>query len=460
MDLLARYRWLTVALPVLIIGIVELLADSVLDPALPFPADTAVVVAVVAFVAIALWWVAWQRIDRLAGDLDRRNRQLERRTATARALHQASVAITVLADLDEILRTIATNARTILDADVAVLVLAGQAGRPARLVRSGHERHFRTSAEAPLAGEDPSGAVSRAWSTGDVADTSLPELDELVRPEARVATLAAPLQRGGSTIGSLAVGSTAARAFSVDDVEALASLANQAAIAIENARLHDELRGLAIVAERERIAREMHDGLAQVLGYVNTKSQAVEELLLAGRADVARTHLAELAAAARSIYVDVREAILGLSSPIDPSRGIVAPIEEYATRFADSAKLAVRVDASAGAAQVPLAPEVQAQVFRIVQEALTNVRKHARAGRVSIGIRDDGPDLVITITDDGVGGTPGDAPDAGWPRYGARAMLDRAAAVGAALDWTGRPGEGTTVRLRIPVSGVASGATH
>ena len=100
----------------------------------------------------------------------------------------------------------------------------------------------------------------------------------------------------------------------------LSSLANQAAIAIENARLQARLRELAVVAERERIAREMHDGLAQVLGYVNTKSQAIEELLVAGRTDEARDQLAELAAAARSIYVDVREAILGLRSPVIPGR--------------------------------------------------------------------------------------------------------------------------------------------
>ena len=120
------------------------------------------------------------------------------------------------------------------------------------------------------------------------------------------------------------VGSGRARGFEVDEVETLSSLANQAAIAIENARLQARLRELAVDAERERIAREMHDGLAQVLGYVNTKSQAIEELLVAGRTIEARGLLAELAAAARSIYVDVREAILGLRSPVAPGVGLVA----------------------------------------------------------------------------------------------------------------------------------------
>ena len=88
--------------------------------------------------------------------------------------------------------------------------------------------------------------------------------------------LAAPLRRGGSTIGTLAVAGRTMPSHDVGDLETLSSLANQAAIAIENHRLEAELRALAVRHERERIAREIHDGLAQVLGYVNTKSQAVE----------------------------------------------------------------------------------------------------------------------------------------------------------------------------------------
>ena len=110
---------------------------------------------------------------------------------------------------------------------------------------------------------------------GDGDDDALRFID----PAHAVGRLAAPLQRGGHTIGLLVVGSGSARTFGVDDVEALSSLANQAAIAIENAHLQERLRELAVIAERERIAREMHDGLAQVLGYVNTKSQAVDEYL-------------------------------------------------------------------------------------------------------------------------------------------------------------------------------------
>ena len=271
-----------------------------------------------------------------------------------------------------------------------------------------------------------------------------------VRPGLAIARLEAPLQRAGETIGLLMVGSRHERSFEVDEVEMLSSLANQAAIAIENARLQERLRELAVVAERERIAREMHDGLAQVLGYVNTKSQAVEELLVAGRTDEARSLLAELAAAARSIYVDVREAILGLRSPVIPGVGLAAAVEDYAARFAEASKIAVHVEAAVAARQLDLAPDVEAQLFRIVQEALTNVRKHSGAARADVTfVLDDGR-LEVIVSDDGHGmGVPSSGADR--PRYGLRAMRERADSIDATVDWTNPAEGGCRVRLAVAV---------
>ena len=198
------------------------------------------------------------------------------------------------------------QARELLAADVAVLLLYGPDGVGRLTAASGPDDAFDRAGGFP----------------GD-------EAVRFVRPDLATARLEAPLQRAGATIGLLMVGSRLEHGLAADEVETLSSLANQAAIATENARLQARLRELAVVAERERIAREMHDGLAQVLGYVNTKSQAIEELLAAGRTDEARSALRELAAAARSIYVDVREAILGLRSPVVPGVGLVSAVEDY-----------------------------------------------------------------------------------------------------------------------------------
>jgi signal transduction histidine kinase len=418
-------RWLTIVVPVLVVAILELVSDGLLDSAFPFPVDTLIVTAVVAILAWGFSRIAFRRIDRLSAELRGRNAGLERREASARALHHVSVAIAALADLDDILETIVSQARALLAADIAILVTHDPAGEM-----------YVAAANGPDDGIDRQGGFP---GTG---------VARFVRPGLMTARLEAPLQRAGETIGLLMVGSRVERGHEIDEVETLSSLANQAAIAIENARLQARLRELAVVAERERIAREMHDGLAQVLGYVNTKSQAIEVLLAAGRTDEARRLLGELAAAARSIYVDIREAILGLRSPVIPGVGLIAAVEDYAARFAEASKIAVRVEAPEAARRLDLAPDVEAQVFRIVQEALTNVRKHSGAGRADVVFSAPAGGLDVVIADDGHG-VASLPPTADRPRYGFRAMQERAESIGGTVVWTNPPAGGCEVHLTI-----------
>jgi signal transduction histidine kinase len=424
-----RRRWLAIAIPIVLIGVVELLSDSLLDSVLPFPWDTLAVMAVVLISWSVVATIALRRIDALSATVEARNSELERRIATARVLHRVSVAIAGMGDIEPILQTIVEQARALLQADAAVLLLVG----------SDDELRF-------AAGD---GAVERTGG-GPGSDTAR-WLDASVTG----AHLAAPLQRGGRTIGMLVVGCVTQRTFGVDDVEGLSSLANEVALALENSRLQSRLRELAMVEERERIAREMHDGLAQILGYVNTKSQAVESLLDDGRTDEARRQVSELAAAARSLYVDVREAILGLRSPVPPGAGLVGAIEDYAAGFAAASKLAVVVEATEDARAIDLPPDVEAQLFRIVQESLTNVRKHAVARRVAIALRLQDERLVIELIDDGHG-FPREAPATeGWPHYGLEAMRERATAVGGTIEWRDGPDGGAVVHVETPVASSA-----
>ena len=438
---LGRLRWLTVVIPVIFVVIVEGLSDTLLDEALPFPVDTAIVALVVLAAGIVMSMTTFRVVDRLAGGRRPTNPELEARNAAARALHSMSVAITALADTDRVLSETAANARELLAADVAWVTRVGRNG----------EEHLAASS-GPAEAFDASGSQ-----LGEDAD-------RFVRPEYRLARLTAPLQRAGSTIGALAAGSRSSRLHDVDDLETLSSLANQAAIAVENDRLQRELRTLAIGAERERIAREMHDGLAQVLGYVNTKSQAVEQLLDSGRTAEATAQMAELAAAARSIYVDVREAILGLTTPLGEGTGaadgmhagdanLAFAIGAYLTRFGEAAKLAVRLEAADGAAGEDLSPEAIANLLRIVQEALTNVRKHAAAQRVVVRIERVGAAVVVTVEDDGRGFDPvGREDPTDWPHFGRETIRQRAAAIGGQATWDSAPGRGTRVRVIVPTS--------
>jgi signal transduction histidine kinase len=430
-----RLRWLLILVPAVVVLVLELLSDTLLDEALPFPWDTLLVTAAVLVISIGIAALAFRRIDALTGTLRSRNDDLEARGASARALYRVSVAIASQSDLDHVLDAVVTHARSLLDAEVAILLIEGADGRLVRRAVAGDPSAL---VEPPPSPASPAAA----------ADALLP----FVAPAAAVARLAAPLVRGGETIGLLAIGTTSRRGFDADEVETLAALANQAAIALEHARLEARLRELAVVEERERIARELHDGIAQVLGYVNTKSQAIDGYLADGRVPEARIQAAELGAAARAAYVDVREAILGLRSPIEPGLGLGGAVELHARRVAADSRFALEVSIPPALRDLRLDDETEAQVYRIVQEALTNVRKHASARRVRVSMASTAGRLTLRVEDDGRGlGMPSVAPEV--PHYGLRTMRERAAAIGGELDVRDGPRGGVLVTLDLPTTG-------
>jgi len=148
-----------------------------------------------------------------------------------------------------------------------------------------------------------------------------------------------------------------------------------------------------------------------------------------------------------------------LSSPVPPDRSLAAALEEYGALYAESSKLAVRFEASPEAASASISVAVQAEVFSIAREALTNVRKHARAQRVGLSLVRQGREVLLRIEDDGVGFdaellTRG--PER-WPHFGLAGMRERAESVGGGITWHSSPGAGTVIELRIPVGGAALG---
>jgi len=207
----SRHRWLIVALPALVVGLIEALSDTFLDPVLPFPGDALLVTLAVLGLSIALAGRAYRRIDALGAALAARNRELEARAASAAAVHRVSVAITALVDLPLILQAIADNARTLLMADAAVILLVNADGRLTRAAASGHVADVPATADRP--GSDPDDDVLR-----------------FLPPAFATSRLANALNRGSETIGLLAVGSKATRSFDADALETLASLANQASM--------------------------------------------------------------------------------------------------------------------------------------------------------------------------------------------------------------------------------------
>lgn len=216
-------------------------------------------------------------------------------------------------------------------------------------------------------------------------------------------------------------------------------------------RERGQLRLLAVLEERDRIGREMHDGLAQVLGYVNTKAQAIREFLRRGQPDRAERQIEELVAAAREAYTDAREAIDGLRMDGMHERGLVDVLQEIVERFGRRSDATMRLTVADSWQDKAISSTVQIQLLRIVQEALTNIRKHAQATQVDVYLEREDGQPQIRIVDDGVGFPLSRLLRPDYDRYGLRTMRERTNAIGGTFRIESAPARGTTIFVRVPL---------
>lgn len=216
-------------------------------------------------------------------------------------------------------------------------------------------------------------------------------------------------------------------------------------------QLLEQQRALATLEERDRIARELHDSIGQVLGYAKMQGQAARHLLAQGQTEKADSHLARLIAVAQEAHADVREFILGTRSGMSAGRPFVPSLDAYLMRFGEVYGIATQLNVEPQFTSEVIEPMVEAQLLRIIQETLTNVRKHAGASRVSVRLGIAAGCAEATVQDDGVGFNPNLGPEVLGQRYGLLIMRERAGDVGGSVDIRSGPGEGTSVIVRVPV---------
>ena len=225
------------------------------------------------------------------------------------------------------------------------------------------------------------------------------------------------------------------------------AMAEDLARSARSERRRRKLREQAAIEERDRIARELHDGLAQILGYVNTKAQAVRLLLGRGQPEAAQAQLSQLEEAAAEVLADIRQAILGLRLSARPDLDLAAKLRSFVEQFRRQSGLPVHLDLPDDTRRLRLAPATEIELLRIVQEALANVRKHADAHAAWLRLESDEAGLVLTIADDGSGFDP--LQPTGDDHYGLLNMRERAASIGAEFELDSGPGRGTRVTVHF-----------
>ena len=256
-----------------------------------------------------------------------------------------------------------------------------------------------------------------------------------------------PLIVKGRVIGILDVESRQLNAFDERDVAVLQLLANQVAIAIENARLYKNTQELAALQERQKLARELHDSVSQALYGIGLGARAARKLVeleSTQREDLVQP-LDYVLSLAEAGLAEMRALIFELRPDSLENEGLVAALNKQAAAL--EARHPIAVDASFD--QEPeLSLDTKQTLYRIAQEAMNNIVKHARANRVGLCLKKDSKQVSLEIQDDGIGFDPrGDFPG----HLGLQSMRERAERLGGKVTIESMPGEGTRVLAQIPV---------
>ncbi len=255
--------------------------------------------------------------------------------------------------------------------------------------------------------------------------------------------LGVPIKDGPDVLGIIFVANKAVPGgFTARDERLLGLFAAHAAIALINARLYERVGELSVTEERGRLARELHDAVAQKLFSIRAKARAAS--VLAAR-DPARAaaEMDSVAALSGEAHAELRAVISGLAPPDLGECGLAESLRRYAALAGRAHGVTVRFTAE----DIPaLGPARDAAAYRIAQEALHNALRHSGAAGIEISLHRTVRRVILEVTDDGRGFSP-DAPASG---LGLTSMRERAAAIGAALSISSTPGSGTKVTLAIP----------
>jgi len=274
-------------------------------------------------------------------------------------------------------------------------------------------------------------------------------LDSLLRKGDLRACLVVPISIGERVSGILMAVFRRRQGFSPEETELLQQLANQAAVALENARLHGQVQELAIVEERARLSREMHDSLGQALAYMGLETDEIARQLASGEQGQAVAKLGEVRKVVRETSEEVRHAILALRTPASPEAELPRMLQQYLESFRGQTKMEVSLNVRDEAA-IRFSTRAALQLVRVIQEALSNVRKHAEAKRAEIAFEVRDRQAVVTISDDGTGFDVSDV-HTGGQHFGIQVMKERMVALGGSLEIESRRGEGTRVVAKLPL---------
>ncbi len=367
--------------------------------------------------------------------------------ALAEAFRDIAQTLSRTLDLDEVLDSVLSKIGMVVPHDAAMILLVE--GEQMRIVR--HHGHGSALLDqvppTHLFDIDESPVLTAVMSNPEIViipDTeSIPNWIKMF-PDVRLlpAFLGVPIKLEDEVVGFVHLRSRFPSFFDTSHAERLQVFVNQAAVAIQNARLFKQASELATMEERQRLARDLHDAVSQTLFSASVVAETLPRIWEKQSPDEVRNALAELRRLTRGALAEMRN--------------LLAELRPRALLETDLHKLLKHLaDATTGHTQIPVAllvdkasvilpPDPQVVFYRIAQEALSNIIKHARASQIEVSFTWQNQQARLVITDDGRGFDMSNLPKS---QFGLRIMHERAQSIGATLVTLSQPGQGTRIEL-------------
>jgi signal transduction histidine kinase len=368
------------------------------------------------------------------------------------ALVSISRRIVELDHVDGILLCIVNNARILLASDFIGLALLNEDNNSLELKCYSNESTTEMT-DSQIVVKNPlilqtlrstSPYLSREDETQDLLDG----LTFFAKKPANAAAIV-HLNLDNLPVGVLWMARCEEKVYSETDLIWLECLADQVVIAIQHGLMTSQLQSLSIIEERARIAREMHDGLAQFLGYLNLQVQTLKSLYVQDKQENFKAELELMREAIQTAHADVRENILSLRTTLASEKGLVSAMDEYLDEFSIQTGINTNF-INELTEDLNLASVAEVQLVCILQEALTNVRKHSMANNVTVllnrSIADEDEHILMKVMDDGIGFQLTDSKRC----FGLDTMRERAQSVDGAFNIHSTPGQGTSIECRLP----------
>lgn len=368
------------------------------------------------------------------------------------ALDQAVRGISGDLDLDRVLQHIVDRVRELVDAEYAAIGIVDRDGVIERFITSGLSEERRARIGHLPRGHGLLGLIIRENRALRIPEISAhPESYGFPEHHPPMSSfLGMPITNRGVPVGRLYLtNKQGATEFSEADQALVEVFALHAGIAIENARLHDQVRRLAVVDERERISRDLHDSVIQAIYAQTLALDDVPEIATTDPAEASR-RVDEAIDALHAVIRDIRNFIFGLRPVLLESGDLGQGVEHLATELRRSGGVAVAVsveDEHGHLARLPI--ETVAELLAIVREALSNVARHARATNCRVLVTSEPDRLRLEVHDDGRGFDPSQRGEGG--HHGLANMRSRGESLGAVFEVDSAPDRGTRIIVLLRV---------